>query len=758
MPPRGRLPGAPGAPPPGDGPGDRPTWRRWSLGRILLACALVLLFAAISSAVFVLEEVHTLSNDLAQNGALEVRPGQLAPTAAGAPQTLLLVGDDQRSLTKYYHVAVPHLANEMLLVRIDPSKPYISMMSIPRELWVPIHTPGGGTFINRINAAYTYGIGTLVSTIKQDIGLSVNHVVVITFGRFKRAVDQMGCVYSTVDRRYFHVNVPGGPQYQEINLQPGYQKLCGDEALQFVSYRHGDTSQVRDARDQAFLLDVKKQYGPTLVDNIHKFEQIFGQAVQTDPGLQSTGGILDLLDTLIASSGRRVRQVHFQANLLSTYDTASPQQIQASVHAFLYGGSSALPTQHTAAVAHQVHKNKQQVTAQLPLVPTTRAQLAQARGQATNLPFPLEYPRAQDRGGAGIPVDIRGYLIHAPDGSAYPAYVAVFATATLGQYYDVQGTAWTTAPQFDSPDQTVTVGGRTYYLYYEASNLRMVAWYEHGAVYWIRNTLTDSLDNGEMLAIAEQTEPFTVGAPGKHPAVLQETGVPTRTAPAQPISLRQTLGGIGGLVALVALPLLLVVAIRRRRELVEVRRHLAAAAPLGARVNAATAHIPDLPIAILPLRYRHHDGRHDGRRSGPARAGLLALLAVAVMGGAGAGIYFLVSSGQASTAQTSATSAQTRSKPVVPSLPVTVLNSGSAPGSAASLAVSLRAQGVKVVSVGNVQEQRPPGIQVLFVPGQQPQAELLAHLLSSQRPTVAPIDPVAQAAAGPSAQLVIVIS
>ncbi len=63
----------------------------------------------------------------------------------------------------------------------------------------------------------------MVSTIKQVLGLSVNHVMVITFGRFKRAVDQMGCVYSTIDRRYYQINTPTSEQYQEINLQPGYQ-------------------------------------------------------------------------------------------------------------------------------------------------------------------------------------------------------------------------------------------------------------------------------------------------------------------------------------------------------------------------------------------------------------------------------------------------------------------------------------------------------------------------------------------------------
>ncbi len=51
----------------------------------------------------------------------------------------------------------------------------------------------------------------VVSTIKQVTGLSVNHVVVIDFNNFVRAVNEIGCVYGTIDRRYFHVNVPGGP-------------------------------------------------------------------------------------------------------------------------------------------------------------------------------------------------------------------------------------------------------------------------------------------------------------------------------------------------------------------------------------------------------------------------------------------------------------------------------------------------------------------------------------------------------------------
>ena len=122
----------------------------------------------------------------------------------------------------------------------------------------------------------------MLETIKNLFGISVNHVFVITFPNFRRAVDEMGCVYMTVDRRYYHVNEPGGEQYFEINLQPGYQRLCGKEALEFVANRHEDTSLIRDARDQRFLLEVKAQYGATLFEKREKFERILGKAVETD--------------------------------------------------------------------------------------------------------------------------------------------------------------------------------------------------------------------------------------------------------------------------------------------------------------------------------------------------------------------------------------------------------------------------------------------------------------------------------------------
>ncbi len=196
----------------------------------------------------------------------------------------------------------------------------------------------------------------------------------------------------------------------------------------------------------------------------------------------------------------------------------------------------------------------------------------------------------QDRGGSIEPVYLRKYVIHATGGSAYPAYVAVFSAGQLGQYYDVQGMTWTSAPQFASPGQIVHVSGRTFALYYEGSKLKLVVWHEHHAVYWIRNSLTASIQNGEMLAIAEQTSPLTA-SPASRSTIggpkLRAAAAPAQSAKSASTDLKQLMGSLAGLLTLLALPLLAIPLLKRRRDLADLRSTLNANLQRQARLNAA---------------------------------------------------------------------------------------------------------------------------------------------------------------------------
>ena len=67
-------------------------------------------------------------------------------------------------------------------------------------------------------------------------------------------------MYVDIDRHYFNDN-SGADQYATINVDAGYQQLCGQDALDYVRYRHTDTDIVRAARQQDFLRQAKEQVG-----------------------------------------------------------------------------------------------------------------------------------------------------------------------------------------------------------------------------------------------------------------------------------------------------------------------------------------------------------------------------------------------------------------------------------------------------------------------------------------------------------------
>ena len=563
--------------------------------RFALGALGLLLVSGAASAALALNEVGKLVDALGQSHAVKLAPTILAPSGRGTPETLLLVGNDERPPPKDNPggAVLPH-SNEMLLVRIDPSKPTISMLSIPRELWVPIHKPDGEVESNRINSAYTFGylaggttggVKLMLQTIKEVMGITVNHVFVTNFKKFKHAVDEMGCVYMSVDKRYHHVNEPGGEQYFEINLQPGYQRLCGQEALEFVANRHESTSLIRDSRDQRFLLEVKAQYGGALLGDREKFEHIVGRAVETD--LHSEEQILSLLELLVESAGKPVRQVSFPVTLHSVYDTATPRQIGEAVHSFM-SGTAAIDRRRLSRAVHSVHAADHHHTTPPPalgLSPTPASTLEEARVLTAYLPFAIDAPRAQATSAEAEPDVLRWYDIRGPNRVLHPAYDIVVDEGELGQYYDIQGTTWTDPPLLGTASQELPLGQRIYNLYYDGEHLKTVAWREGNAAYWIENTLTDALSPQQMVAIAQQTTPLGADAARRaaaHVAVSpRQLRLPTPSTPAPGTATK--VGALLGFASLIVVGLMAVLVLIRRRELRALRAQVADAMAIELR-------------------------------------------------------------------------------------------------------------------------------------------------------------------------------
>ena len=127
---------------------------------------------------------------------------------------------------------------------------------------------------------------------------------------------------------------------------------------------------------------------------------------------------------------------------------------------------------------------------------------------AAKLRLPVYYPAVRLAGG-GFASGERDY----PAVRAYTHHATARATATrptgwslfagvAGQYYGVQGTSWKAPPILDSPSDTMRMRGRNYELFYDGTRLRLVAWRTPRGVYWVSNTLSKTLTNRQMLAIA----------------------------------------------------------------------------------------------------------------------------------------------------------------------------------------------------------------------------------------------------------------
>ena len=155
------------------------------------------------------------------------------------------------------------LSDTLMLLRADPSTDSISMLSFPRDLSVEIHCPGRGVWHSKINQAYSAcGAEGSLETIRALTDLPINYLITVNFRGFKRIVNTLGGVWVDVDRRYFNDNsgLGSGFTYAKINLKPGYQRLTGGAALDYVRFRHTDSDFYRVARQQAFVQAMKAQF------------------------------------------------------------------------------------------------------------------------------------------------------------------------------------------------------------------------------------------------------------------------------------------------------------------------------------------------------------------------------------------------------------------------------------------------------------------------------------------------------------------
>jgi LCP family protein required for cell wall assembly len=495
-----------------DGP---PRLARKLVLRAGLTGLLVMGLTATAVATTVILEVDRVKDIFTQKGRQAINIPEVTRAQAGGPRTILVLGSDQRYQDK--KLGLKPRSDTILLIRVNPDSNAISVLSIPRDLRVMI--PGYGQ--DKINAAFEDGgpretVKTIQALFKgvTHKSFAINNVIVVNFGSFKAAVNYIHGVYVDVDRRYFNDNTgPGG--YAAINIQPGYQKLVGQDALDYVRYRHTDNDIVRAARQQDFLRQARNAAGfkrLLSLSNRDKLARVFSRYFQFDKSFLSTKEIFSLLKLALYLAERHpgVQQIRFPF-----YEAPNP-----AVDTFLYYHSSALAQAVNRFMnAHGPkpssapkpsgggggHHPPAKVDLSKPVpglsdATTTgedQAVLAQRKAH-----FPVYFPTQRYNASVFDSSSPRVYTIRDETGKKHMAYRLVLSAGVIGEYYGIQGMTWKAPPILDNPDQVRTVGGRKLLIYLDGKHVRVVAWRTRKGVYWVSNTLTDTLNRAQMVRIA----------------------------------------------------------------------------------------------------------------------------------------------------------------------------------------------------------------------------------------------------------------
>lgn len=189
------------------------------------------------------------------------RYGGLGPTldqaaGQGQPENFLIVGvDNSEGLDAKDPVLIGRsraslLSDTVMILRTDPITKQASILSLPRDLWVPIADTGGK---QRINTALPGGgPERLIKTIQQDFGIPINHYVQVNFHGFRSLVDAVGGVPIYFPWPARDLNTGFGVD------QPGCVMLNGVDALAYARSRHFET---RTGKGKTWVGDPSSDFG-----------------------------------------------------------------------------------------------------------------------------------------------------------------------------------------------------------------------------------------------------------------------------------------------------------------------------------------------------------------------------------------------------------------------------------------------------------------------------------------------------------------
>jgi LCP family protein required for cell wall assembly len=206
----------------------------------------------------------------------------------------------------------------MILLSLDPQSETAGILSLPRDLWIPI--PGFG-FSTKINTAYTIGetrdypgggAQLAKDSISSFVGQPVQYYLRVNFRGFVELVDIIGGIDIVVPETIHDEKYPTDDYgYETFHLDAGKQHLDGETALQFVRTRNTDDDYSRARRQQLVIRAMadkvlRADMLPTLLPKLPRLLYTMRSSIETDIPMALQ---LEFANYVRGSSLREVRQL-----------------------------------------------------------------------------------------------------------------------------------------------------------------------------------------------------------------------------------------------------------------------------------------------------------------------------------------------------------------------------------------------------------------------------------------------------------------
>lgn len=245
---------------------------------------------------------------------------------------ILLLGVDQRPDER--ERGDPVRSDTIIVVSIDPVEKTAAMLSVPRDMWVPIPVDTNRPIEAKITTAHFFGdymkypgggAALAKKTVEYNLGVRINYYAKINFDGFRRVVDVLGgldiCVPSPLIDNEYPTDDYG---IKRVFIPAGMQHLDGETALEYARSRHQDSDFGRSSRQRQVLMAMRdRALRLDLVPRAPQLAAEFGNLIDTDIPLP------DMIK--LANLGRQIPTENIEsraidANALQDFWTSDGQE------------------------------------------------------------------------------------------------------------------------------------------------------------------------------------------------------------------------------------------------------------------------------------------------------------------------------------------------------------------------------------------------------------------------------------------------